>query len=581
MARLTIDGTAVTVPDTASLLQAVRAAGVDLPTLCYHEDLPERGTCGMCIVKVDGIAGYKRACVTRCADGMVVRTNTAEIRRTRRGLLDLVLSAHQDDCLQCIRHGGCELQQLAERLEVRTLRYDKYTRGLPLDTTSDGIVRDMNKCIGCGRCVDVCTGIQTVRSIFFQGRGSGTIVAPPLGSGMGGSVCVACGQCVAYCPVGALYEKESVEEVWRAIDDGQKHVAVQIAPAVRVSIGEEFGMQPGELSVGTLYAALRKVGFDVVFDTNFAADLTIMEEGTELLERLAQGGPFPLITSCSPGWIRFAETYYPELVDLISSCKSPQQMLGALIKTVYAESRSIDPGDIVSVSIMPCTAKKLEALRPEMRASGYQDVDFVLTTREIARMIKQAGVDFAQLTDERPDPLMSSYTGAGTIFGATGGVMEAALRTAYELATGTTLPAVEFEAVRGMHGLKEAVVTVNGTAVRVAVAHGLGNAREVLEAIRSGQGGPDHRYHFVEIMTCTGGCVGGGGQPHSNNLAKRRSRMEGLYREDTSLPLRRSHENPEVRALYRNHLGQPGSERAHELLHTTYVRRDPYMLSTV
>ena len=576
MARLTIDGTEVSVPDTYNLVEAAHAAGIDVPTLCYHEDIAPRGACGVCIVAVEGTPGFKRACVTPCRDGMVVRTNTAAIRSARRGLLELVLATHPGDCLQCIRHGDCELQNLAERLEVRKLRYDTFTRGLPVDASAAGVVRDMNKCIGCGRCVDVCSNVQTVRSIFFHGRGSETIVAPPFGMGMGESVCANCGQCVAYCPVGALYEHEAIEDVWRAIESPEKVVVAQIAPAVRAAVGEEFGLAPGEISIGRLYAALRKIGFDVVFDTNFSADLTIMEEGTELLERIAHGGPFPLITSCSPGWIKFAETWFPDVIENLSSCKSPQQMLGALIKTRYAESRGLDRSGVVSVSIMPCTAKKFEARRPEMAVNGSPDVDFVLTTREIARMIKQAGIDFSRLADERPDPLMSGYSGAATIFGASGGVMEAALRTAYELATGTRLESVDFRAVRGMEGVKEASVDVGGTPVRVAVAHGLGNARRLLERVQSDRKEGRPVYHFVEIMACTGGCVGGGGQPHDNTLARRRERAEGLYREDASLPIRRSHENPEVLALYEQYLGRPGSELAHELLHTHYVRRDPY-----
>jgi NADH-quinone oxidoreductase subunit G/NADP-reducing hydrogenase subunit HndD len=394
---------------------------------------------------------------------------------------------------------------------------------------------------------------------------------------MGDSVCVNCGQCVVYCPVGALYEKEYVNDVWAAIDDPERTVVAQIAPAVRVAIGEEFGMSPGTLSVGKLYAALRRLGVDYVFDTNFSADLTIMEEGTEFLKRLDGAGALPLLTSCSPGWIKFGETYFPDLLENVSTCKSPQQMLGALAKSYFAEARDIDPAKITSVSVMPCTAKKFEAGREEMSDSGYTDVDYVLTTRELARMIRQAGIRFEDLADEGADPLMSSYTGAATIFGATGGVMEAALRTAYEIATGNPLPSLDLHPVRGLDGVKEATVDVAGTPVTVAVAHGLSNARKVLESVEDDKAtGREPRYHFIEIMACPGGCVGGGGQTIPNTVAQRKSRAEGLYREDAGLARRKSHENSEVQRLYAEFLGEPGGDKAHHLLHTHYVRRSPY-----
>lgn len=570
---LTIDGNRVTVPEHTSLLAAAAAAHILVPTLCRNEDLVSRGACGMCIVKVAGQDGYKRSCVTEAENGMSVLTSTPEIRAIRRSILELVLAAHPADCLQCIKHGKCELQTLAERFEIRDLMYDRYTRGLPLDQTSQGIVRDMNKCIGCGRCVEVCNEVQTVGSIFFRGRGADTIVAPAIGKSMGDSVCVNCGQCVVYCPVGALYERERMDEVWSAIHDPHTIVVSQIAPSVRVAIGEEFGLEPGELCVGKLYTALRAIGVDVVFDTNFSADLTIMEEGTELLERIREGGPFPLITSCSPGWIKFEETFYPDLLEHVSSCKSPQQMLGALIKTYYATQRGIDPQRIVSLSIMPCTAKKFEASRPEMKASGFRDVDYVLTTREIARMFREAGIDFADLPASPPDPLLSDYTGAATIFGASGGVMEAALRTAYELATGKTLEKLDFAEVRGMQGVKEATVDLDGLPVRVAVTNGLGNARKVLDFVSDAKKRNEPSYHFIEIMACAGGCIGGGGQPLPNTIARRRMRMEGLYEEDKGLSLRKSHQNPEVKGIYAAFLGEPGSELAHKLLHTIYVDR--------
>jgi len=573
---LWIEGKKVTVPAKSSVLYAASQAGISVPTLCNHEDLTPMGACGMCIVKIEGQNGYKRACVTEVEPEMRVQTGTAAIRNIRRGILELVLAAHPADCLQCIKHGKCELQNLAERFEIRKLHFDRHDRGLSVDETSRGIVRDMNLCIGCGRCVEVCNEVQSVGSIFFHGRGSNTIVSPASGSSMGSSVCVNCGQCVVYCPVGALHENEAIEAVWEAIEAPQKHVVAQIAPAVRVAIGEEFGLAPGALSIGKLYSALRAIGVDVVFDTNFSADLTIMEEAHELLERIGNAGPLPLITSCSPGWIKFGETFYPDLLENVSTCKSPQQMLGALIKTYYATEKGLDPDNIVSLSIMPCTAKKFEAARPEMNGSGQRDVDHVLTTREIARMIRQAGIDFAKLPDGEPDPLLSNYSGAATIFGASGGVMEAALRTAYELVTGETLEALDFEDVRGMSGVKEATVDVGGTPVKVAVTNGLSNARAILDRIRAEKQSGKTGYHFVEIMACRGGCVGGGGQPLPNTLGKRAERIAGLYREDNGLRLRKSHENPEVVGLYREYLDKPGSERAHHLLHTSYEVREVY-----
>jgi iron-only hydrogenase group A len=575
MILCTIDGRSIQVPEGTSALDAARIAGIDIPTLCHHEDIKALGSCGMCVVEIEGERSPKRSCITAVRDGMVVTTSSPRLRRTRRNLLELILAAHPRDCLQCIKHGKCELQELTEKLEIRDLRFDPYTRGLPVDATSPSIIRDMNKCIGCGRCVEICNGVQTASAIHFQGRGSGTIVAPA-GDGMGMGVCTNCGQCVVYCPVGALYEKEDIDRAWAAIDAPGKTVVAQIAPAVRVALGEEFGMAPGELVIGKIYAALKAIGVDIVFDTNFSADLTIMEEGTELLDRISENGPLPLITSCSPGWVKFGETYFPDLLENISTCKSPQQMLGALVKSVYAPQQGINPESVVSLSIMPCTAKKYEAQRPEMNDSGFRDVDIVLTTREIARMIREAGVRFEELEEIAPDPVMSSYTGAATIFGASGGVMEAALRTAYEVATGKRLDRVEFEDVRGIEGVKQAKVDVGGTLVSVAVANGLGNARELLNVVSEAKKKGELPFHFVEIMACRGGCVGGGGQPLENTLSRRAERIAGLYREDEGLPIRRSHENPEVLALYESFLGKPGGEKSHHLLHTHYVKRGAY-----
>ena len=573
MITVTIDNTTIQVIEGTSVLDAAKQAGVDIPTLCRHEDLTPLGTCGMCMVEIEGKKELQRACITKAAKDMQILTNTPELRRLRSGILELVLATHPDDCLQCIKHGSCELQKLADRFEIRLLKYDKYTRGLPIDRTAAGIVRDMNKCIGCGRCVTVCQEVQSVKAINFMERGADTIVSPGYGMSMGSSVCVNCGQCVVYCPTGALYEKEVIDEVWSALDNPRKVVAAQVAPAVRVALGEEFGMAAGSLVIGKIYAALRSLGIDYIFDTNFSADLTIMEEGTELLERIDSGGPLPLITSCSPGWIKFGETYFPELLTHISTCKSPQQMLGTVIKTHFAKTHNINPENIVSLSIMPCTAKKFEAARPEMRDSGYPDVDYVLTTRELARMIRQAGIQFENIKEDQPDPILSQYSGAATIFGASGGVMEAALRTAYELTTGKTLGSLDFTEVRGIEGIKKASVDLDGTEIRVAVSNGLSNARTLLNIVSKAKKEGKMPFHFIEIMACRGGCIGGGGQPLENSLAKRAQRIAGLYAEDKNLPIRKSHENSEVLELYKDFLQKPGSEISHHLLHTHYRAR--------
>ncbi|HKK65973.1 MAG TPA: NADH-dependent [FeFe] hydrogenase, group A6 [Clostridia bacterium] len=578
MLNVNIDGKPIEVETGTTILEAADKAGIDIPTLCKHEDIAPLGTCGMCMVEIDGKPDYARACITQAQEGMQIRTHTRELRRIKRKLLQLVLAAHPDDCLQCIRHGECELQKLAEKFEIRDLEYDQYTRGLPIDSSAAGIVRDMNKCIGCGRCVEVCQNLQTVKAISFFGRGADTIVSPGAETNMGSGVCVNCGQCVVYCPVGALHEREQIDHVWAAIENPELHVAAQIAPAVRVALGEEFGMAPGELVIDKLYHALKMLGIDTVFDTNFSADLTIMEEGTEFLNRLSEGGPFPLITSCSPGWIKFGETYFPDLIENISSCKSPQQMMGSLIKTYFSESRGIPPEKIISLSIMPCTAKKFEADRPEMNDSGFKDVDYVLTTRELARMIRQAGINFDKLEGTTSDSLLSAYSGAATIFGATGGVMEAALRTAYELHTGKPLENINLKAVRGLEETKTATISMEGEELRVAVVHGLSNARELLSYVHNEQQAGRIPYHFIEIMACRGGCVGGGGQPIENSLYQRNLRGQGLYKEDSGLPFRKSHENPEVTALYEHYLDKPGGERSHHLLHTHYTRRNAYTL---
>ncbi|ACX52871.1 hydrogenase, Fe-only [Ammonifex degensii KC4] len=568
---LTIDGFSVTVPEGTTILKAARQVGVKIPTLCYLEGINEVGACRICVVEVEGREELVTSCNTPVEEGMVVRTNTPAVREARRMTLELILANHPMECPTCPRNGNCELQNLAQQLNIRTVRIPALPRKeLPLDTSTVAIIRDPNKCIVCRRCESVCHNIQTVGAIALQGKGFAATVAPVGGRYLDETNCVQCGQCALVCPVGAIYERDDTDKVWAALADPTKHVVVQTAPAVHVTIGEMFGLPVGTDATGKIVAALRRLGFDAVFDTNFAADLTIMEEGTELLERIEKGGVLPQFTSCSPGWIKFIEHFYPELLPHVSTCKSPQQMFGAIVKTYYAQLKGINPANIVSVSIMPCTAKKFEAARPEMNASGYRDVDVVLTSRELGRMIKEAGIDFANLPDENYDDPFGIGTGAGQIFGATGGVMEAALRTAYELATGKTLPKLDFVEVRGMKGIKEASVELNGKTIKVLVAHGLGNARLLMEKLKAGE---LKDYHFIEVMTCPGGCIGGGGQPIPTTTEIREKRIAGIYERDKNLPYRKSHENPAIKKLYEEFLGKPLSHKSHELLHTHYTPR--------
>ena len=503
---------------------------------------------------------------------MEIATFSARIDEARRTTLDLLLANHPDDCLSCARNGSCELQALAERFGVRRRRFPRTRKAKGAagpDRSSPSLVRDADKCILCGRCVAVCSEVQTVSAIDFVGRGIRTRVAPFMDRGMEESVCVRCGQCTLVCPTGALTERDQGEEVFAALRDRSRTVVVQTAPAIRASLAEALGEAPGSLTTGRMVAALRRLGFSRVFDTQFAADLTIMEEGSELLERLKEGGTLPMITSCSPGWISFIETFYPALLGHLSTCKSPQQMFGALAKSWWAAREKIDPASLSVVSIMPCTAKKFEAGRPEMGGAAGPDVDWALTTRELARMVRFAGIDFSRLPEEPFDDPLGASTGAATIFGTTGGVMEAAVRTAYQLVVGKPLPGLELRAARGMDGVKEAELDLSGTKLRVAVAHGLGNARRLVEGIAAGTS----PYHFVEIMSCPGGCVGGGGQPLLTDAADRLARQEALYAEDRRLPVRASHENPAVAALYAEFLGKPLGEKSHELLHTSYRER--------
>ena len=579
MVNLTIDGFQVQVPSGTTVLEAARKVGIDIPTLCYLKDINKIGACRVCLVEIKGARALQPSCTYPVSEGLEVYTNTAKVREARKAVVELLISNHPQDCLKCSRSQKCELQELAKQLGITEVRFKGEISSWPKDESSPAIVRNPDKCVLCRRCVAVCSKVQDVNVLNAIERGFKAIVAPAFSHPLESVNCTFCGQCINVCPVEAIKEKDHIERVWDALADKEKHVVVQTAPAVRAVLGEEFGLPIGTSVTGKMVAALRRLGFDKVFDTDFAADLTIMEEGHELLDRLNNNGKLPLITSCSPGWIKFCEHNFPDLLDNLSTCKSPQQMFGTLAKTYYAELEGIDPAKIFSVSVMPCTAKKFEADRPEMRDSGYQDVDAVLTVRELARMIKQAGIDFVNLPEEEFDLPMGMSTGAGLIFGATGGVMEAALRTVYEVVTGENLPKLDFEEVRGLKGIKEATVDLKGTEVRVAVAHGLGNARRLMEKVRDGSA----NYHFIEIMACPGGCIGGGGTPIVNSLTRskleedyRQLRIKAIYGEDAQLPLRKSHENPAVIKLYEQYLGKPLSEKAHHLLHTHYTKRGKF-----
>ncbi len=584
--RIKINGDTYLMYEGQSVLEACRSAGINIPNLCYLEGVSRRASCGICVVEIEGARTLVRSCVTPIREGIEIFTNTGRVRKARHTNIKLLLANHPRNCLECDKNRQCELQKLSDDLDVRDTSYPKIRKKhYDIDASSPSLTRDHEKCILCARCVEVCSQVQSVDAIEIAERGMEAHVSTFFNKGLDASECVNCGQCLLVCPTGALMAKHETGSVWKAIDEPGRHVVVQAAPAIRAAIGEEFGFEAGMPLTGTLAAALRKMGFDRVFDTQFTADLTIIEEGNELISRIKNKGVLPLITSCSPGWIRFAETFFPKLLPNLSTCKSPQQMFGTLAKTYYAEKMNIDPSKITVVSVMPCTAKKFEARRPEMNSAaeywrnkgrrlpgGTRDVDSVITTRELADMIRESGIDFARLTGEKFDEPFGISTGAGTIFGATGGVMEAALRTAYAELTGKSLKDLNLKAVRGMGGVREASVDINGLTLKVAVAHGLKNAREVMEQVSKGKS----PYHFIEIMTCPGGCIGGGGQPVPATTDVREKRIKAVYSEDESMPLRESHKNPAVIALYDEFLKEPLSGVSHSMLHTEYSRRDLY-----
>ncbi len=577
--HIKINGIPHEVEEGTTILDAAKRVQVKIPTLCYHPDLPAWAACGLCVIRVKGSPKMMRACATPVSEGLEVVTHDPEIVEVRRTVLELILSTHPNDCLQCPRSGTCELQTLAADFGIREVPFEKNLRNLPIDDSTPAIVLNPDKCILCGRCAKVCQEMQNVWALEFIGRGDTVRIAPAGDVLLAESPCIKCGQCSAHCPVGAIYERDDTRKVWNALMDESKYCVVQVAPATRVAIGEAFGLEPGTVTTGKMYSALRRLGFKTVFDTNFAADLTIMEEASELVQRLVHGkGEIPLITSCCPAWVDYMEKYYDDMIPNFSTAKSPQMMMAAMIKSYFAAKVGVKRDDIFSVSVMPCTAKKYEITRDEhMYSTGGQDVDVVLTTRELARMIKQAGIDYLDLPDESADDPLGIYTGAGTIFGATGGVMEAALRTAYNLITGENLANIEFSAVRGLEGVKEATVNIKGTDVRIAVAHQMGNIATVLERVRSARdAGSEPPYHFIEVMACRGGCIGGGGQPYGGTDEIRRKRIAGIYSDDKNCTVRMSHENPAVQKLYEEFLDAPLSKKSHEFLHTHYTPRPVY-----
>jgi len=576
-----INGMPVKVEAGTSILDAARQVQIKIPTLCKHEDLRPTAACGLCVVKVRGSQKWPRACATEVEDGMEITTHDADLTEVRRTTIELILSNHPNSCLTCGRNGACELQTIAGEFGIRDDSIPRYVRELEKDCSTGSIVMDFTKCIKCGRCIQVCQEMQNVWALSFLERGINTRMAPAGDILLSESPCIRCGQCSAHCPTGAIIENDETAIAWDALRDPGRYCTVQVAPSVRVALGEAFGYPPGTNLTGKIYTALRRLGFKAVFDTNFSADLTIMEEAHEFVERFLHGkGELPLITTCCPSWVDYMEKRFHDFIPNFSTAKSPQQMMGVLAKTYYAQNMGIDPAQMYQVSIMPCTAKKFELERTdEMYASGYKDVDVALTTREFARMIKQSGIDLASLPDGEADSILGTYSGSGLIFGVTGGVMEAALRTAYFNITGKNLEkdAISIEAVRGLEGIREATIDIEGTEVRVAVAHGLGHVERLLEKLRNArETGASPPYHFIEVMACPGGCIGGGGQPYGISDETRAQRIRGIYSADRDMPLRFSHENPEIQAVYRDFLGEPNGKKAEELLHTHYEARPTY-----
>lgn len=575
--NLTIDNQKITVDEGTTILQAAKTAGIDIPTLCFLKDVNEVGDCRMCIVEVEGRKGFATSCIEKVQEGMIVHTHTPNVLEARRVILDLIISNHDKECLTCTRSGNCELQALAVKFNVLQVEFPGEKAKHKIDDTSPSIVRDFNKCILCRRCVATCKNVQGIGAIDCINRGFDSCISTVGDNSLNDVNCTFCGQCIEACPTGALHEKENIKDVWAKLKDPDTYVIVQTAPSIRVALGEEFGMPIGTNVAGKMVTALKRLGFDKVFDTNTGADFTIMEEANEFVERFQNNDNLPMITSCCPAWVKFAETYYPEQLEHLSSCKSPHQMFGAILKSYYAKKEKIAPEKICVVSVMPCIAKKYEASRPEMKVNGLKDVDYVITTRELSRMIKQANIQFNQLEDNLFDDPMGEASGAGAIFGTTGGVMEAALRTAQDTITGKELDKIEFEAVRGEKGIKRATVNIDGKDIKVVAVSGLKNARAIMEEIKSGKAD----YQFVEIMACPGGCIMGGGQPIKSSkllseIDVRKLRAEALYSIDERSIIRKSHENQTVKAIYEEYLEKPGSYRAHKLLHTRYSEKEKY-----